>query len=85
MWPVTVALGAFSALLIVMNWCGVLYAVSRGRNYSPIPLVGGIVGCAALLLCPASGIWRFAWVPLVLDYSVPGLLYAAFVLGAFRR
>lgn len=28
---------------------------------------------------------RFFWVPLLVDYSVPGFLYALLVLGAFKK
>ena len=83
-WSAAVVLAALSALTIGANWFGVVNAVRSHSSYSPIPIIGGILGCSALLLVPVRGAWWFAWVPLVLDYSVAGLLYATLVLGAFR-
>ena len=53
-------------------------------NYSWVPFFGGAFGCLCLLVCPVPRAIYFAWIPLVLDLSIPGFLYAVFVLGAFR-
>jgi hypothetical protein len=85
LWSVASVLGSFSALVIALNWLGALSEARSQRSYSPIPFVGGILGCSALLMLPVVGARWFAWLPLLLDYSIPGFLYAVFVLGAFRK
>jgi hypothetical protein len=43
---------------------------------SGIPLVGGISGSLGVLLLPVYGAWKFAWVPLILDFGcLPTLIW----------
>ena len=85
LWSTALIFAAFSAIVITLNWLGALHVARSQRSYSPIPFVGGILGCSALLMLPVAGALWFAWLPLLLDYSIPGFLYAVFVLGAFRK
>jgi hypothetical protein len=84
-WTFFWVLGGLSLLLIVGNWVNSIWAMRRKRSYSWIPLIGGLSGFAALLLCPWPGTGYWCWVPLVADLSIPGFLYAVFVLKAFRK
>jgi hypothetical protein len=90
MWAVTLLLGVPSALLIPLNWLGFIgwmAAVRRGHkggySFAP-PFLCGIAGAIACLVCPWPGVWRWAWVPLLLDLSIL-LLLAAAVLHVVAR
>ena len=83
-WIVAVGLAALSLLLIVGNPVAGLIAQRRKKNYSFVPFFGGVFGALSLLFCPIHGARYFAWVPLILDLTIPMFLYAVFVLGAFR-
>lgn len=84
-WTVTLIPAIFSLLVIGLNWCGVIRWLRTGASYSPVGLIGGLLGCIACVIYPLEGAWRFFWVPLLVDYSVPGFLYALLVLGAFKK
>jgi hypothetical protein len=90
MWTLTLILGVPSALLIPLNWLsfvGWLIAVRRGHkgghSFAP-PFLCGIAGAVACLVCPWPGVWRWAWLPLVLDPSI-ALLLAVSVLHVVAR
>jgi hypothetical protein len=69
----------------VFLWIGSLHAaiffkefILRQRAPSYAPLVAGICGTLALLIVPLTGVRRWWWIPLVLDWgSLPGILFAA--------
>jgi hypothetical protein len=64
-----------SSIAIAANWTGILRYVFARRNYSMIPIVGGVAGSVGLLLL---GRWRaFLWVPLVAD---PGCAWLGVML-----
>jgi len=48
---------------------GLLRHLSGGaaRSYSPIPLIGGVPGAAALAAAPVEAVSRWFWPPLVRD------------------
>ena len=81
-----IALGVLLALLLLLNWCGLIVAVihsyrhpeqTGGFSFAP-PLIGGVLGCVGCLVCPIEGVSRFAWLPLVLDPSI--LVTTVFVI-----
>ena len=83
-WSVMAVLGTVSVFVLTCNYIGTIRGWQTGRNYSWGPFVGGVFGSLALLVCPDPR-WRiWAWVPLVLDLSIPAFLYAVFVLKIFR-
>jgi hypothetical protein len=69
-WTVCAILGALSVLILLCNWGGTVRAIRTGRNYSWVPLLGGLFGMAACLTCPWPAVRPWAWVPLVVDVSV---------------
>lgn len=51
---------------------------------SVVPVLGGLFAAAGVALFPASETWRWAWVPLVIDWGgAPGLV-VAWLQGAFK-
>lgn len=68
--------------------CVYLWIVHR-KHGSLTPLIGGVSGALALLLCPIPAVQRWAWLPLVLDlgcvYTLASFLYVVFILKGFRR
>ena len=75
-WTITLILGMPSALLIPLNWLsfiGWAIAVRRGykggHSFAP-PFLCGIAGAVACLVRPWPGVWRWAWVPPLLDPSI---------------
>ena len=90
LWAITLILGVPSVLLIPLNWLsflGWLVAVRRGHkgghSFAP-PFLCGIAGAVACLLCPWPGVWRWAWVPPLLDLSIV-LLMACCALHVVAR
>jgi len=83
-WIVGGLLAAAYLLIAAANW-GILLLLRRtyadGHRPSLVPLVGGVIGAAAVVLLPPLGIpW---WLPALLD---PGCaLYVALVAIAFLR
>jgi hypothetical protein len=74
-WIIAAALGLAAFWLSTLNWIALVRRFSS-RGYAPswIPLVGGVLGLAALLLAPSLALRRFWWVALVVDGgSIPGL------------
>ncbi len=89
-WAACLILGAPSALLIPLNWLsfvGWLIAVRRGykggHSFAP-PFLCGIAGAVACLVCPWPGVWRWAWVPPLVDPSI-GLWVVAAKLHVVAR
>ena len=79
-WTACLILGVPSALLIPLNWLsfiGWVIAVRRGHtggySFAP-PFLCGVAGAVACLVCPWPGVWRWAWVPPLLDLSMLLLL-----------
>lgn len=78
-WPAAYVLGVPSAVLIALNWAGLLESRRAGRSYSfAPPFLCGIVGAVACLVCPEPRVRSLAWVPLVAD---PSLAPLAIVIG----
>jgi len=66
---VSVILFAVFLFLASFNWLAVAGCLKRrwGRNVSMAPLVGGVLGAAALLLWPLHPLRGYSWIPLLLD------------------
>ncbi|WP_166826738.1 hypothetical protein [Thalassoroseus pseudoceratinae] len=79
-WSLSILLIGFSVLLAVGQWWAIywvprtLNAQGQPRNYSMIPLLGGLIGTGGCLLAPSSTVQSLWWIPLVLDPGC-GLLF----------
>lgn len=91
-WLGVTALGGFSLWIIYCNyWVLGMRFTKFSRTPSPAPFAGGLLGLAALMICPIEGITRFWWVPLVVDpgcallflYATPLFTYMA-LKGDFK-
>ena len=83
-WTLTVGLGGFGALIIVGNWASLIGCLYSKKPTSLVPLVGGLAGAVACLVCPEAGVRRFAWCPLAADLSI-SLMLPLFLLYGFGR
>ncbi|MBX9584706.1 MAG: hypothetical protein K2X87_30755 [Gemmataceae bacterium] len=68
-------LGVPAALLIVLNWVGLIAALRTGRGYSTVPGVFGAAGALACRVCPAEAVRSLWWLPLLLDLGCLVLVY----------
>lgn len=84
-WIVAALAGALSIFILVGNPIAGVKAVRSGRNYSSVPLVGGVLGVVACVVCPVIGWSWWSLLPLALDYTVPGLLYAMLLAGRGKQ
>jgi hypothetical protein len=78
-----VMLGLFSGWAVASNYV-ILAIAARGRHISMIPVVGGLVGAAAVALAP----WRYSpwWaIPLILDPGCALMVAGALVHSIWRR
>ncbi len=87
-WAITVGLAGVALLAIGSNWAGMLGLLrplrgTAARSFSPIPLIGGVLGAAALASAPVEMLNRWFWLPLLLD---PGTgLYLLALAGSGIR
>lgn len=87
-WVATILLGAFCLFVVVMNFGCFLTSILRKEHHSVVPFVGGISGCLAMLACPVGQVYRWAWIPLVLDlgslFMLAGFAYAVSLVKRFK-
>lgn len=71
---------AFGILCAIGNW-GILISLvltKREGGVSFIPVIGGICITVGALVLPLSGLWRWAWIGLLVDFGcVPLFAWAA--------
>lgn len=67
-----------------MNIAGSIWAARTGKNYSWVPFLGGVFAVVALLTLPIDGTARFWWIPLIVDITITGFLYAVIVDNCFE-
>jgi hypothetical protein len=87
LWIAAGLFGALCAFLTFINGAILVQgAILKQETPSWVPLMGGLSGVVALLLCPLAGTARWWWVPLVLDYgSLPGALHTAWYYWRHRN
>jgi len=87
-WACAILLGLLGIYVTGMNYNCIYLGLVRKKHHSLIPLIGGGACALALLVSPVTSIRHWIWLPLVLDlgcaYSAISLLYAVFVLKAFK-
>ena len=78
-------LGTLFLFVFVGNWSiPIRYWLTKKKQPSWIPLLGGLFGVIALLIVPIDGARAFWWVPLVLDFGcAPGLGLTAVFLTKY--
>ena len=84
-WFASLLLIALSLYVGIGQWWAIhaiprrLNAQGQHRNYSMIPLIGGVIGTGGCLLSPMSAIKQLWWLPLIID---PGcaLLFGCIVV-----
>jgi hypothetical protein len=85
----SVALGLLGGSIIVANYAIVIRWYVRRQHSSLVPLLGGLLFATAMYIFPGSSLRRWSWVPLIADLgcslSIPGFLYAVFVLKCFKK
>ena len=69
-WILLFLLSVIALFVLLGNPIAGIRAVRAGRNYSAVPLIGGLTGCVACLICPIEPVRRFWWAPLILDYTI---------------
>lgn len=85
-WVLANLLGAVAIYLAVLNWHALVKRKTQPNGPTWIPLFGGLLGVAALLLEPTGTARRYWWIPLVLDAgSMPGFVVTGIYLLARRR
>jgi hypothetical protein len=68
--------GVFIAFNVMVFWVTV---VRREHAPSVAPIFGGIIAAAGIVALPVTGSWKWAWVPLMIDWGgLPRFLAALF-------
>jgi hypothetical protein len=74
-WILSIVFGSVfvwvGSLNAIVFWKGVIL---RQRTSSFIPLLAGLSGMVALLIVPLTGVRRWWWIPLLLDWGSSGIL-----------
>ncbi len=72
-WVIFFILAVPAVVGIVLNALWFTDAAARQtlRGTSSLPVIPGLCGAMALVVCPAPDTTLFAWVPLLLDASIP--------------
>jgi len=68
-----VLLAGIFVWIAALNWVALVWQFTRPRSPSWMPLLGGLVGVAAILLAPLESVRAWWWLAFLLDAgSVPG-------------
>lgn len=80
---VAIVLALMSGLAILANFGLIVRARKSQNRGSLIPLIGGLAGVVALGILPINGSMKWAWLPLILDFT--WLIAALTLLGWLLR
>ena len=77
-WVIFFILAVPAVVGIVLNALWFTDAAARQtlRGTSSLPVIPGLCGAMALVVCPAPDTTMFAWAPLLLDASIPVNLWS---------
>jgi hypothetical protein len=78
-WFFSLLFGIPATYIIIANPIAGIVAARRGKSFSFVPILGGMLGFIACLTCPIAWVRWFAWVPLLHDFSIPALMYSIVV------
>jgi hypothetical protein len=88
-WTITALLLLLFGAVAAGNIVGAMLAIKHRRNYSMVPVIGGIAGAIGLYLAPIN-ITKW-WVPLLCDPStlcllwiMPAAIFTGFRTGVWR-
>lgn len=85
-WILSSALLLFAGYAIVMNWAVFTNNYILKKKWSSaVPLVGGATGAIGLICLPLEGLWKFAWIPLVLDWGSIPVIVVSLICYIERR
>ena len=72
-WIIFLILAVPAVVGIALNavWFTDAAAKQTLRGTSSLPVIPGLSGCLALVVCPAPDTTVFAWLPLLVDVSIP--------------
>ncbi len=77
-WIIFLILAVPAVVGIALNavWFTDAAAKQTLRGTSSLPVIPGLSGCLALVVCPAPDTTVFAWLPLLVDVSIPVHLWS---------
>lgn len=64
---------AFISYNAMIFWSEV---IRKDHASSVIPIFGGILAGIGIALLPVAGIWKWAWIPLLVDWGGVGMIYS---------
>jgi hypothetical protein len=80
LWPrlvVAITLLGIGAVFIAYNaWIFWIEIVCKDQGSSVVPIFGGILAGIGIAVLPVAGSWKWAWLPLLIDWGGLGMLYA---------
>lgn len=86
-WVASLLMIALSVCVGIGQWWAI-YAIPRRRNaqgqqrnYSMVPLIGGVMGTGGCLLSPLSTIKQLWWLPLIIDPGCALLFVCMAIFG----
>ena len=68
--------GAMMAFNAMIFWRTV---VCKGHAPAVAPIFGGVFAAGGIALLPVDGIWKWAWIPLLLDWGGLPIFVAAWI------
>jgi hypothetical protein len=70
-----------SALIVFNLWVFWLTVVCHEPASSVAPIFGGIIAAVGIVILPVAGSWKWAWIPLVIDWGGLPLFLVAWYEG----
>jgi hypothetical protein len=66
-WAIGVAALILGGMISLGNWITLIGVIVTKRSSSFVPFVGGVLAAIGIFVLPISGLWKWAWIPLVAD------------------
>lgn len=75
-----IGLLVFSVYMIFMNWAVFVNNHLLKRKWtSAVPVVGGFAGMVGMICLPVEGLWKYSWIPLVVDWGTIPVMVVSLV------